>query len=94
MLGKAGELLSPRMQGLLARLRSRWLALATDVAELTAVLTRHAAQSELCSNAITVPGIGPMIATATVAASGKGRMFKSGRGMAAWLGLVRGGFGS
>jgi transposase len=88
LLRKASELLSPRMQGLLARLRSRWLALDTDIAELTALLTRHAAQSELCSNAITVPGIGPMIATATVAAVGNGRMFKSGRGMAAWLGLV------
>jgi Transposase IS116/IS110/IS902 family len=29
-----------------------------------------------------------MIATATVAAVGNGRMFKTGRGMAAWLGLV------
>jgi transposase len=88
LLAKAGELQSPRMQALLARLRSRWLALDTDIAELTALLTRHAAQPELCRNAVTVPGIGPMIATATVAAVGNGRMFKTGRGMAAWLGLV------
>ena len=88
LLGKAGEVLSPRMHALLVRLRSRWLALDTDIAELTGLLTRHAAQSALCRNVITIPGIGPMIATATVAAVGNGRMFKTGRGMAAWLGLV------
>jgi hypothetical protein len=35
------------MQELLGRLRSRWLALDTDIAELTGLLTRHAAQSAL-----------------------------------------------
>lgn len=88
LLSKAGDVLSPRMQALLARLRSRWLALDADTAELTALLTRHAAQSGLCRNIVTVPGIGPMIATATVAAVGNAQMFNTGRGMAAWLGLV------
>ena len=41
----------------------------------------------LC-RAATVPGIGPMIATAVVAAVGNGRMFTRGRDMAAWLGIV------
>lgn len=42
----------------------------------------------LCRRAMTVPGIGPMIATAVVAAVGNGHMFARGRDMAAWLGLV------
>jgi len=88
LLGKAAEALTSRMQMLLGRLRSRWLELDADIAELTSLLTRHAMQSELCRNVVTVPGIGPMIATATIAAVGNGRMFKTGRGMAAWLGLV------
>ena len=88
LMGKASEVLSPRMQMLLTQLRARWLALDADIKELTTLLTQHAAQSELCRNATTVPGIGPMIATATVAAVGNARMFKRGRDMAAWLGLV------
>ncbi|WP_425277680.1 transposase [Mesorhizobium amorphae] len=35
-----------------------------------------------------MPGIGTITATAIVAAIGDGRMFKSGRDFAAWLGLV------
>ena len=37
---------------------------------------------------MTVPGIGPLAATAIVAAAGDGRQFKRARDMAAWLGLV------
>jgi transposase len=36
----------------------------------------------------TVPGIGPIIASATVAAIGDGAAFGKGRDFAAWLGLV------
>ena len=35
-----------------------------------------------------VPGIGPVVATATIAAVGNGADFEKGRGFAAWLGLV------
>src|SRR5690606_1108404 len=35
-----------------------------------------------------VPGIGPLTATAMVAAVGDARNFKNGRELAAWLGLV------
>ena len=88
VLRDASDTLSPRMQRLLTGLRTRWLALDEDIRELTDLLTRHASQSELCKNLVTVPGVGPMIATAAVAAVGNGRMFKRGRDMAAWLGLV------
>ena len=37
---------------------------------------------------MTVPGIGPIISTATVAAIGKGDVFSKGRDFGAWLGLV------
>jgi len=36
------------------------------------------------------PDIGPVIATATIAAIGNGAAFKKGRGFAAWLGVVPG----
>jgi transposase len=35
-----------------------------------------------------VPGVGPLIATALIAAVGDARQFKSGRQLSAWLGLV------
>ena len=37
---------------------------------------------------MTVPGIGPVISSAMVAAIGTGDVFSKGRDFAAWLGLV------
>src|SRR6266568_7374480 len=37
---------------------------------------------------MTVPGIGPIISTATAAAIGKGDVFSKGRDFGAWLGLM------
>jgi transposase len=88
VLRDAGDSLSPRMQLLLGGLRSRWLALDVEIKELTRLLTVHASESAPCRNLVTIPGIGPMIATATVASVGNGRAFRRGRDMAAWLGLV------
>ena len=84
----AEQRLSPRLLLLLHRLRQRWLALDVEITQATRDLTEWADQSALCRRAATVPGIGPMIATAVVAAVGDGRMFTRGRDMAAWLGLV------
>jgi transposase len=41
-----------------------------------------------CRNLQTVPGIGPVVATALVAGIGNGTAFKNARQVAAWLGLV------
>lgn len=42
----------------------------------------------VCRRLQTIPGVGPMVATAIVAASGDPHQFKNGRSFAAWLGLV------
>jgi hypothetical protein len=47
-----------------------------------------AQESESCRQLMTVPGIGPLIASAMVAAIGNGAAFAKGRDFAAWLGLV------
>ena len=44
--------------------------------------------SALCKRIATIDGIGPVTATAIVAAVGEARQFKNGRHLAAWLGLV------
>ncbi|OEF05372.1 IS110 family transposase [Vibrio genomosp. F10] len=46
------------------------------------------AQSEECQRLLTIPGIGLLSATAMFAAIGDIASFKSGRELAAWLGLV------
>ena len=79
---------SPRLLDVLHRLRQRWLAIDAEIQVVTRELTVWADQSELCQRLVTVPGVGPLIATATVAAVGSGRMFRRGRDMAAWLGIV------
>jgi transposase len=45
---------------------------------------------EQCRRLVAIPGIGPITATATVAAIGNGAAFKKGRGFSAWLGVVPG----
>lgn len=47
-----------------------------------------AAQNPACKRLMTIPGIGEKTATALVAAVGDATMFRNGREMAAWLGLV------
>jgi transposase len=41
-----------------------------------------------CQRLQTIPGIGPVTATALIAAIGDATQFKNGRQLAAWLGLV------
>ena len=48
-----------------------------------------ARESESCRQLMTVPGIGPIIASAMVAAIGNGTAFTKGRDFAAWLGWCR-----
>lgn len=44
--------------------------------------------NETCRRLAKLPGVGPIVATAIVAAVKDGRQFRSGREMAAWIGLV------
>ena len=88
ILENAENGLSFRMRQLIHRLRRRWLALDKEIAEVTALIRDVAEQSELCKRALTVPGVGPIVSTALIAAVGNARAFKRGRDMAAWLGLV------
>ena len=53
-------------------------------------IVRIAGELEPCRRLVAIPGIGPITATATVAAIGNGAAFKKGRGFAAWLGVVPG----
>jgi len=50
---------------------------------------KHISQvDEQARRLLTIPGIGPVVSTALIAAIGDINMFKNGRELAAWLGLV------
>src|SRR5215468_9710756 len=50
--------------------------------------SKWARQDKGCERLMTMPGIGPIIASAIVAAIGTGDAFSKGRDFGAWLGLV------
>jgi hypothetical protein len=61
-----------------------------QVEESDQLIERIASELEPCRRLVAIPGIGPVSATATIAAIGNGAAFKKGRGFAAWLGVVPG----
>jgi len=80
--------LSPRMIGLLTDLAQDWRRLDERIASVSAEIEALAEQDNSCQRLMTVPGVGPIISSAVVAAIGNGVGFKQGRDFAAWLGLV------
>ncbi len=51
-------------------------------------LKAYCAQDERCQRLTAIEGVGPLTATAMIAAVADPRVFKNGRHLAAWLGLV------
>ncbi|MFQ5973356.1 MAG: IS110 family transposase [Alphaproteobacteria bacterium] len=88
ILGRHSDLLSPRMIRMIAELRGDWHHLDERIERVTEEIETLAKADEACQRMITVPGIGPIIASAMVAAVGDGAAFGKGRDFAAWLGLV------
>lgn len=80
--------LTPRMRKLLAELTEDLRAAEARIAEVTREIEALAQRDDRARRLATIPGIGPLGATALVAAAGDGRQFKKARDLAAWLGLV------
>lgn len=62
--------------------------LGTRIDRLDARLRTICKEDERCRRLLTLPGVGPVVATALVASISDARQFKSGRELAAWIGLV------
>ncbi len=62
--------------------------LETEIAKLDAEITRRAKENELARRLMTVPGIGPLIATAIATLAPPAENFHKARDFAAWLGLT------
>ena len=82
------DVLSPRMVHMVEDLAGDWRRLDERIEGLSGEIEAFARQDTGCERLMSVPGIGPIISSAMVAAIGTGDAFSKGRDFAAWLGLV------
>jgi transposase len=80
--------LSGALRFLLVELKRELEQLAGHIEQAEALIQRAAQQNEACQRLDAIPGIGPLTATALIAAIGNGEAFRKGREFAAWVGLV------
>jgi transposase len=79
----------PEVAGdVVAELCGQLLFLHGKIAGYTREMTRVAGREERVALLQTIPGVGPITASAIVATVGTGRQFGNGREFAAWLGLT------
>jgi len=88
ILAMPPDVLSPRMVRIVEDLACDWRRLDARVEGLSNEIETIARQDAGCERLMSVPGIGPIISSAMVAAIGAGDVFTKGRDFAAWLGLV------
>src|ERR671932_2855336 len=80
--------LTPLSQEMFWKLVEEFAALEKQLAYYQEKLEALATTHPECQRLMTIPGIGPLTATALVAAISDASAFKNGRQFAAWLGLV------
>ena len=88
ILATPSDVLSPRMVRVIEDLAGDWRRLDERIDGLSGEIEAIARQDASCERLMSVPGIGPIISSAMVAAIGGGDAFTKGRDFAAWLGLV------
>jgi transposase len=88
VLAKRTDVLSTRMIRIVSDLVGDWRQLDERIQTVTDESETLAKSDDNCRRVMTVPGIGPLISSAMVAAIGNGTAFVKGRDYSAWLGLV------
>jgi transposase len=78
------ELARPILQGLIEMLQ----ALDDRIAGLDRAIAQRAKEDETARRLMTIPGVGPVTATALAALAPPAETFKRGRDFAAWVGLT------
>jgi transposase len=80
--------LPPRLVQILTRLQSHFKYLDGQIAEIEKDLAAQLTDDDLGQRLMTVPGIGPITASALASEVGDGKQYRCGRDFAASLGLV------
>jgi transposase len=80
--------ISPRMGDLIVGLYEDWLWLDERIETITREIEELGQREANCQRLMSIPGVGPLISTAMVAAIGTGEAFDRGRDFGAWLGLI------
>jgi transposase len=88
ILAAPADVLSPQMVRLIEGLAAGWRHLDERIDQLSSEIHAMAREDRNCERLMSVPGIGPIISSAMVAAIGGGDAFNKGRDFGAWLGLV------
>ncbi|WP_416339058.1 IS110 family transposase [Paraburkholderia sp. CNPSo 3076] len=88
LLSTSADELTSFCQTLLTELLQHLTAIEERIGFVEASIHSFTKQSTLCKKIAAIPGIGPITATAIVAAVGDAQQFRNGRHLAAWLGLV------
>jgi transposase len=88
LLEDASINLSGAVRLLLAQLKLELDQLTIRLEEADVMIQKAAQGSEVCRRLDAIPGIGPLTATALIAAIGNGATFRKGREFAAWVELV------
>ena len=78
ILAKRADVLSPRMIRIVAELAGDWRRLDERIETVTDEIEALAKSDDSCRRVMTVPGIGPIISSAMVAAIGNGVAFARG----------------
>ena len=88
ILEDANLQLSDSFRVLLAQLKLELEQLTARIEQMDSVFQHTVKENEACQRLTTIPGVGPVTATALVAAIGNGSGFRRGRDLAAWVGMV------
>jgi transposase len=88
ILEDASAKLSGALRVLLAQLKLELDHLDMRIDAADAVIKKIAGENEACQRLVAIPGIGPVTATAVIAAMGNGAAFRKGREFAAWMGVA------
>jgi transposase len=75
-------------RGVLKVLAVQYSAIGAEIASIGKSILAWHRSCEASRRLEEIPGIGPLVATALVAEIGDWKAFRSGRGLAAWIGLV------
>lgn len=76
------------MRDLVRMMLQMWEHTENAITELNRRIKKLAGESDLCRRLQTIPGVGPLLATALVSAVGNAAAFQHARDLSAWVGLV------